>query len=112
MADVLMTVYPTTRAIATAPNLTDNGTAATSSNTYLIPNNGKVLLCAKAATTATMTIATPNSVDGNAIADLALALPDADQYIVGPFPPSVYNNSAGQLSVTVSANVTLFPVRL
>lgn len=111
MADVTMTVYDTTRAVSTAPNYTDNETAATSGNNYYIPNNGRVLLIAEADTTSNVTIATPGSIDGNAIADLVLALADTDVRVFGPFPPAVYNDAQGRLLVTVSANTNLMAIR-
>ena len=112
MANITMTVYDATRLVASAPNVTDNKTGATSSNTYLIPNNGRVVLVVQSTAGATITVATPGTVDGNAIADLTFAAAATKQYVIGPFPPDVYNNSAGQLSVTVSANTDLLAARV
>jgi hypothetical protein len=112
MADFTLTVYETTKSGSTAPNYTDNETDATSSNNYYIPNNGRVVLIVEAATSSNVTIQTPGSIDGNAIADLVVALADADIKIVGPFAPQIYNDAAGRLLVTVSANTKLFAVRL
>lgn len=112
MADITMTVYDASRVYASAPNYTDNKTSASSGNNYYIPNNGRVVLIAVAGTSGTVTVATPGSVDGNAVADLAVALPDTDQVVIGPFPPAVYNDALGRLLVTVSAAVSLFAVRL
>lgn len=112
MADVNITVYPTGRDLASAPNWTDNATAATSSDTYYIPNNGQVLLILEAATTSNVTIDTPGNVDGLAIADRVFALADTDVRIVGPFPPQIYNNASGQLKVTVTANTDIMAVRI
>jgi hypothetical protein len=112
MADFTLTVYPATRAVASAPNFTDNETAATSGNNYYVPNNGKVLIVANAATTANVTVQTPNTVDGLAITDLTLALADTDVRIFGPFPPAYYNDGDGRLKITVDANTNLMAVRL
>ncbi|MBP7572063.1 MAG: hypothetical protein KBA95_18560 [Acidobacteria bacterium] len=112
MADVTLTVQDSTRAIATCPNVTDDATAATSSDTYYFANDGRVVLIVDAATTATVTIETPGSVAGNAIADTAVALPDGDTYVLGPFPTSVYNDSQGRVKVTVSANTTIMALRV
>lgn len=112
MADVNVTVYSTGRDLSAAPNWTDNPTAATSGNNYYIPNNGQVLLILEAGTTSNVTIDTPGSVDGLAIADRVFALADTDVRIVGPFPPQVYNNASGQLKVTVSANTDIMAIRL
>lgn len=112
MADVTMTVYDAARVVASAPNFTDNKTAATSSNTYLIPNNGRVVLHANCGAGGNLTVATPGTVDGLAITDNVNALTAAKHYVFGPFPPSIYNDALGRLSVTVSANTDLFAVRV
>lgn len=112
MADVTLTVRDATRAVTTCPNFTDHATAATSADTYYFANDGRVVLLADAATTATVTIQTPGTVAGNAIADTAVALPDGDTYVLGPFPPSVYNDALGRAAVTVSANTTIMALRV
>jgi hypothetical protein len=109
MADVTLTVYPATRVVGTAPNYTDNLTAATTGNNYYIPNNGEVRLIAAGA--ATVTVQTPNTQDGNAITDLTVVLPDTDIRVLGPFSPQYYNDSQGRMLVTVSANCNLFAIR-
>ncbi len=112
MADFTPTIRSASRDISTAPNVTDHSTAATASNNYYFQNDGRTVLIAKAATTATVTVQTPNSVDGLAITDKTFALPDADEYVLGPFPPPTYNDSQGRLLVTVSANTSLLAVRV
>lgn len=112
MSDINVTVYPATRAVATAPNYTDNKTTAAAGNNYYIPNTGRLYLILAAATTANVTVETPNTVDGNAIADLVLALADTKVRVFGPFPPGYYNDSQGRLKVTVSANTSLLAVRM
>ncbi len=112
MADVTLTVYQAARPLASAPNYTANKTGATSSNVYFFPNNGRVVLLMAAATTANVTIETPNTQDGNAIADLTLALANTNVRVIGPFPPAVYNDSQGRVKVTVDANTDLYAVRV
>lgn len=112
MADFTLTVYDATRLVASAPNYTDNLTAATSGNNYYIPNNGRVLLIAVAGTTANLTVETPNAIDGLAITDLVNALADTKIRAFGPFPPAIYNDAQGRLKVTVSANTSLFAIRI
>jgi hypothetical protein len=111
MADFTLTVYDATKVVSSAPNYTDSETAATSGNNYYIPNNGRVLLIAEAATTANLTVQTPNTQDGNAISDLVLALADTDIRIFGPFAPAYYNDAQGRMLVTVSANTNLMAIR-
>lgn len=112
MADVTMTVYDARRLVASAPNFTDSKTAATSSNTYYIPNDGRIVLHANCGAGGNLTVETPSTVDGLAVTDLVNALTAAKHYVFGPFPPQVYNDSQGRLKVTVSANTDLFAVRV
>lgn len=112
MADVTMTVYDAARLVASAPNYTDNLTAATSSNDYYIPNNGRVVLHALCGAGGNLTVQTPGTVDGLAVTDNVNALVAAKHYVFGPFPPALYNDSQGRLKVTVSANTNLFAVRV
>ena len=111
MAEVTVTVYDTGRLAASGANYTDNKTAATSGNNYNIPNNGKVVLLLECTAGSTATVSTPNSVDSLAITDLTLTTTAAKIQAWGPFPPSIYNNSSGNMVVTVAANTNLFAIR-
>lgn len=112
MADVTLTVHEASRLVASAPNYTANLVAATSADTYFIPsNNGRVLLLCAAATTSNLTVETPNGVDGLAVTDLVNALTSAIR-VLGPFPPSIYNDAQGRVKFSVSANTNVFAVRL
>lgn len=75
------------------------------SNTYLIRNPGNVILHIKksGAGTCTLTVITPNTVDGLTVADLAVTIPatTGDKFI-GPFPPNIYNNGNGDIEVSFS----------
>jgi hypothetical protein len=110
MADVTLTVYDVNR--ATGVSFTASHTDATNANTYYVPNDGRVLLILNSAAGSTVTVDTPNTVDLMAIANLAITATGAATQIHGPFPPSVYNDSSGNLKVTVSANTDLFAVRM
>jgi hypothetical protein len=112
MADFTPTIYAATRAVSTAPNFTDNETAATSGNNYYYPNDGRVVLIVNAAASSNVTVATPNTVDGLAVTDLVLALADTDVRVVGPFPPNIYNDSQGRILVTVSADTSIMAIRV
>jgi hypothetical protein len=93
-------------------NVTDNDTAATDADVYFVPNNGSVrLIATNAAGANNVTVTTPGTVDGNAIADLVIALTASKVYVLGPFPPAVYNNAAGQIRFTVSAGADVIAVR-
>lgn len=89
-------------------NVNRNGLAATyhsdftvvGSNTYLVRNDGKTILHFKktGAGDCDVTIYTPNTVDGNAIADLVVTVPaTTGDVFIGPFPPAVYNDENGDI---------------
>lgn len=104
MADVAVTVQEIVR---TGIDLTDTGSLSTS-DTYLVPNDGKTFLHIKksGATDCTVTIATPGTVDGLAVTDLTVTVPaSTGDKMIGPFPRDIYNNASGQIAVTFS-NVT------
>lgn len=104
MADVAVTVEEIVR---TGIDLTDTGSLSTS-DTYLVPNDGKTFLHIKksGATDCTVTIATPGTVDGLAVTDLTVTVPaTTGDKMIGPFPRDIYNNASGQISVTFS-NIT------
>lgn len=110
MADVLLTVRDTSR--AEGVNVTDLDSAVTSADVFFVPNNGNVrLVVVNAAGANNVTVTTPTSVDGNAVADLVIPLTASKTYVLGPFPPAIYNNAAGQLRFTVSANADVTAVR-
>ena len=110
MADVLLAVRDADRDAGV--NVTDQDVAVTSADSFLVPNNGSVrLIVTNSAGANNLTVVTPGNVDGNAIADLVIELTASKLYVIGPFPPSVYNNAAGQLRFTVSANADVLPVR-
>ena len=75
------------------------------SNTYIIRNNGKVLLHFKksAAVNCNLIITTPNTVDGLAVTDRTVVIPatTGDKFI-GPFPPSIYNDANGDMEISLS----------
>lgn len=109
MATITMTVYDVDR--STGANHTDNGTAATSGNTYRFANNGNVKLVTLAAAGANIAVVTPNTVDGGAITDKTLVAGTAKVRVFGPFPPNIYNDADGYCSFTVDANTTVLAVR-
>lgn len=77
-------------------------------------NNGKMLLHVKnGATDCNVTVSTPNTVDGLAIADLTVTVSASTEEFIGPFPASIYNDSSGyvQLSYDDESNVTVAVLR-
>ena len=82
-------------------------------------NDGRVFLFLIGGTAnCEITIQTPNTVDALAIADLVFDIPlGATEYrIMGPFPPSVYNQSDGKVyvdwEVANIANVKIAVIRM
>jgi hypothetical protein len=64
---------------------------------------------------ATVTFVTPKTVDGLAIADRAVAITDAEERMIGPFPPTIYNDADRMVQVTysvVGAGATVALLRL
>ena len=106
MADITLTVYTSDR--SSGANFTDDKTAATSSNNYLFANDGNTRLHVNSTAGSTVTVVTPNTTDGNAIADKALTAGAAKQMTWGPWPQSIYGAT---VTVTVSANTDIQAVR-
>lgn len=69
-------------------------------------NDGQCFLYVKnaAGSPITVTIATPGTVDGLAIADLTVSVPaTTGERMIGPFPPGIYNQSDGTVYVDWSS---------
>ncbi len=101
MADVRLT--PQTLAdTGITPSYT--GSLATT-NTYKIRNDGRTFVHFKKAGAGdcTVTIQTPKTVNGLAVAEqtVTVAATTGDK-MIGPFAPSVYNNKLGDVNITLS----------
>lgn len=84
---------------------------------HFVPNDGRVILEVKntSASPVNVTVQTPGTVDGNAIADLVVAVPaTSGDKMIGPFPASIYNQADGSIYVDLSAatGVTVAAVRV
>lgn len=72
------------------------------------------------ASACTVTVTTPNTVDGQAIADLTVSVPASEERMIGPFPHAVYCKNDSALSIvhavwvdySVQASVTVAAVKL
>ena len=65
-------------------------------------NDGKTIIYVYAHSTApTITIQTPGSVDGLAIADRTVSVTASDRKFIGPFPPSQYNQGDDEVYIDV-----------
>lgn len=67
-------------------------------------NNSRVVLHAKngSGSPITVTVKTPGTVDGLAVADRTVAIPAGEERIMGVFPPADYNQSDGSVHVDYS----------
>ena len=77
----------------------------TTSDVYLVANNGGTWLQVKksGAGACVVTVATPRTVDGLAVADLTFNVPaTTGDMVVGPFPPDTFNDPVGDLRITFS----------
>lgn len=80
-------------------------------------SSGKVVLHVKngGAGATVVTIQTPGTVDGLAIADLTVSVPAAGERFIGFFPKNIYNQSGGNLvyvNLDVGTSVTLAALKL
>lgn len=74
------------------------------SDTYLVSNNGRVMLhfLKTAAVACVVTILTPDTVDGLAVADRTDTVPaTTGDRMLSKFKPGVYNDANGDLSFTL-----------
>lgn len=80
-------------------------------------NDGRVFVYAKNtnASSRTVTIVTSGSLLGGlSIGDVAFALAQDEEKVVGPFPPRYFNDSGGYVQITYSAvtGVTVAAIKL
>lgn len=102
MANVDIATQTLAGATTTAPSYT--GSLSTS-NTYFVENDGRVFLHFKktGAGACTVTMVTPGTVEGVAIADPTFTVPaTTGDVMVGPFPRAPYNDGSNKLSFTCS----------
>lgn len=89
------------------------GTAATVTDGDCFPNTGKEYVFIKNAggspITATLKFGTGGVVDGQSATERTVSITNGTEKIIGPFPPSYYNDANGRCTVICSAvtNVTI-----
>lgn len=87
-------VTPTENAVAASDQFANDG------HTILWVDNGS-------GGELTVTIVTPNTVDGEAIADKTVTVADGFKSAIGPFPRSIYNDSDGNVTVQFSSTTSV-----
>ncbi len=99
--DVTVTVLTTSKSGAT---MSRTSTGLSTSNTYKFRNNGKVLLLFEktGSGTAVITVVTPGTSSGLAIADVTVNIPEINgDVVIGPFQSSLFNDSSADVSFTI-----------
>lgn len=94
----------------TSAGIVPSYTAMATTDTYLISNNGRVMLHFKksGAGAAIVTIPTPDTVDGLAVTDRTDTVPaTTGDRMLSKFKPGVYNDANGDLSFTMDDAVGL-----
>ena len=88
--------------------LEESYAAVDASNGNQFQNDGHMFLLVKngAGAPINVTITTPTTVDGNAVADLVVAVTNGEQRMIGPFPPNLYNTD-GYVYVDYSSGTTI-----
>ena len=110
MATVTQTVYNAARS---GLDLTTNKTTVNTSNTYQFPNDGRVKMFINNVTNtnSTATIVTPNTVDGLAVSDRTVSVTTLKAFVIGPFPPDIYNDDSGYVAMTFDQAVEITAFR-
>ena len=103
MANVAVAVRTIDNKTPAICKIIDNETTMASTNTYMIENDGTVMLYAYGgAAGGNLTIQTPQTVDGLAVAESVIALAASKSYVFGPFPSKTYNQADGCIYLTSS----------
>ena len=90
--------------------ITVSRTAIATGNTHQVKNDGSVIMnfLKSGAGVATITIVTPETRDGLAVADRTIAVPaSTGDVAAGPFSGVTYNNSSGDLEFTTNEGTGL-----
>jgi hypothetical protein len=71
--------------------------AAANADGHMFTNSGETLFLVKNddASSKTITVPTPRTIDGLAVADPTYVIPAGEEWCLGPFPPSTFNQPSG-----------------
>ncbi len=84
--------------------------AMAAADNYIMRNNGRVILhfIKTGANPATITIVTPKTVGGLAVADLTFVVAASSGIeFAGPFPPDLYNDASGDMDISTSEDTAI-----
>ena len=98
MADIDLTVQ---QIIPTGLVVVHTGSLSIA-NTYKLRNDGRsfIRVVNGGGSPCNVTIATPRTVGGLAVADQSASVAAGTEENIGPFPPSIYNDSIGDVDIT------------
>lgn len=87
--------------------VTLTGAAVAASDTFA--NTGRELLVVTNgdASSKTVTIDYKLTADGQTVTDRVVTVPAGETWVIGPFPPSMYNDAGGLVTVTYSATTSV-----
>lgn len=90
--------------------------SADGTNQNAFANDGRTYLHVKngGGSSINVTVDTPGVVDGLAVGNLVVAVPNGGERIIGPFPTNIYNQADGKVYVDWSAvtSVTAAAIRM
>jgi hypothetical protein len=89
--------------------------AAANADGHALPNTGRECVHVKTGGTAcTVTVQTPTTVDGLAVAERTIAIGTTSERFIGPFPRATYNQGAEAVYLDFSAvtSVTIAALKL
>lgn len=105
--------------IQAAPGSVDGSSpqAMAAADNYIMRNDGKTLLhfIKAGANAATITIVTPKTVGGLAVAEQTFVVQASGGVeFAGPFPPDIYNDASGDMDISTSEDtgITVQAIRL
>lgn len=103
MADVTLTVRAIDNKTPASGLITGNEETMASTDTHYFENTGvEMIEVYSGAAGGNLTIQTPQTADGLAVAESVIALAAAKHYLFGPFPSKTYNNASGLVAITSS----------
>ena len=85
-------------------------TAISTSDNYRFPNDGRVLVIVKNASGSalTVTIATPKTIEGLAVADRTVSVAGNGDHVIDRLDPDLYNDANGEVDISFSATTCSF----